>query len=262
MPGFTLFSNLEMNSLQKKSWVLFFILFHFFLDLQSAPRPWDQDEEGRVQRLEKALQNEKNYVLFLAEDFEGGRPWEFYRSDSFLNHTEFTANLPDSSAFPIEKEMFQRLGYPNLQNQTSFLLQTFVENPKIEHWDLRPSEPLLLPLGLPIQAIVWVYSEGHHITLDLVISQKKSKDVRLPLGVLNFFGWRRLEVPINLPNENARLIQSFSLPVSVKGFRLATQPTQKKGAFHLYFDNLTFLLDTSTFIYHGSEVQDTWGKKR
>jgi hypothetical protein len=212
--------------------------------------------------LEKALQNEKNYVLFLAEDFEGGRPWNFYRSDSFLNHTQFTANLPDSSAFPVEKELYRNQGYPNIQTQNSFLIQTFVENPKTDHWDLRPGEPLLLPLGLPIQAIIWVYSEGHHIALDLLVSQKKSKDVRLPLGVLNFFGWRRLEVPINLPNENARLIQSFSLPISVKGFRLATQPTQRKGAFHLYFDNLTFLLDTSTFIYHGSEVQDTWGKKR
>lgn len=251
-----------MNFSKKKSLLLFLISLHFLLDLKSAPRPWDRDEEGRVTRLEKALQSEKNYVLFLAEDFEGERPWAFYRSDSFLNQTQFTANLPDSSAFPLEKEMFRNNGYPNIQTQNSFLIQTHVENPKTDHWDLRPGEPLLLPLGLPIQAIIWVYSEGHHISLDLLVSQKKSKDVRLPLGVLNFFGWRRMEVSINLPKENARLIQSFSLPVSVKGFRLATQPTQKKGAFHLYFDNLTFLLDTSTFIYHGSEVQDTWGKKR
>ncbi|TGL58243.1 flagellar assembly protein FlaA [Leptospira ognonensis] len=251
-----------MNFSKKKSLLVFFAMMHFLLDLEGAPRPWDRDEEGRVARLEKTLQNEKNYVLFLAEDFEGGRPWEFYRSDSFLNYTEYSGNLPDSSAFPLEKEMYRNQGYPNIQTQTSFLLQTYVENPKTDHWDLRPGEPLLLPLGLPIQAFLWVYSEGHHIALDLIVSQKKSKDVKLPLGVLNFFGWRRLEVPINLPKENARLIQSSFLPVSVKGFRIATQPTQKKGAFHLYFDNLTFLLDTSTFTYSGSEIQDTWGKKR
>jgi len=254
--------NLEMNSPRKKSLLLFLILGQIVLDLNSAPRPWDRDEEGRVERLEKALQTEKNYVLYLAEDFEGERPWSFYRSDSFLTHTQFSGNLPDSSAFPKETEVYRNNGYPNIQAQNSFLIQTFVENPKTDHWDIRPKEQLLLPLGLPIQAIVWVYSEGHHMTLELIVTQKKSKDVILPLGVLNYLGWRRLEVPINLPKENARLIQSFSLPMSVKGFRLHTQPTQKKGAFHLSFDNLTFLLDTSTFIYHGSEVQDTWGKKR
>ena len=120
---------------------------------------------------------------------------------------------------------------------------------------------MLLPVGLPIQAIIWVFSEGHHITLDLLVSQKKSKDIHLPLGLLNFFGWRRLEVPINLPHLNAKLIQSLSIPISVKGFHLATRPTQKKGAFHLYFDNLTFLLDTSTFTYPGADIQDNWGKK-
>ncbi|TGN20128.1 flagellar filament outer layer protein FlaA [Leptospira idonii] len=251
-----------MNLPVKKILTIFLFSLSFCLDLTGAPRPWDRDEEGRVERLSQALQNEKNYVLFLAEDFEGERPWGFYRSDSFLNQTEFTAVLPDSSAFPKEKEVLKTSGYPEIQTQSSFLIQTYIENPRRDHWDIRPIEPLLLPLGLPVQAIVWVYSEGHHLNLELVVTQKKSKEIILPLGVLNFFGWRRLEVPINLPKENARLIQSFSLPVSVKSFRLSSLPTQKRGAFHLYFDNLCFLVDTSTFVYPGAEIQDTWGNKR
>lgn len=253
---------LEMFLFIKKVNIFFLLLIFFCLDLSGAPRPWDRDEEGRVLRLQKALENEKNYVLFLAEDFEGERPWSIYRSDSFLNHTEFSANLPDSSAFPQEKEILKNNGYPNVQTQNSFLVHSYVENPKRDHWTIRPEEQLLLPLGLPIQAIIWVYSEGHHMALDLVVTQKKSKEIYLPLGILNFFGWRRLEVPINLPKENARLIQSFSLPMSVKAFRLTSQPTQKTGAFHLYFDQLCFLMDKSTFVYPGSEVQDTWGNKR
>ncbi|GBF49584.1 flagellar filament outer layer protein Flaa domain protein [Leptospira ryugenii] len=225
-----------------------------------APRPWDQDEEGRVILLDQTLAQERNYVLFVAEDFEGNRPWAFYRSDSFLAHTQFSAFLSDSTAFPKEKAVYQKYGYEGFQNQTSFLIQSFVENPKTDHWDIRPAKPLLLPTGLPIQAILWVYSEGHHINLELLVSQKKSEDIHLPLGMLNFVGWRRLEVPINLPAKNAKLLQSLSIPVSVKGFHLATRTTQKKGAFHLCFDNLTFVIDTSTFTYPGAEIKDNWGK--
>lgn len=233
-----------------------------FASLLSLPRPHDPDELGSVQILKSALAMDSQYLLYLVEDFEGERPWSFYRVDSFLADTQFAAKITKSEAFQEESNLLKESGYPNLQNQTSFLLQSYVENPRLDHWEIRPKDPILLPLGIPIQGILWVYSEGHHINLSMGLSQKKSKDLYFDLGTLNFVGWRRLEFKINLPRENTRLIQSMSFPISFASFRLKSLASQNKGEFHLYFDNLSFVIDKRTFSYPGAEVNDTWGNKR
>ncbi|MCG6148541.1 flagellar filament outer layer protein FlaA [Leptospira levettii] len=249
-----------MQNIKKFTFFLGFLLS--FASLLSLPRPHDPDELGRVQILKSALAMDTHYLLYLVEDFEGERPWDFYRVDSFLAETQFAASVSKSDAFLEESKLLKESGYPNLQNQTSFLLQSYVENPRLDHWEIRPKEPVLLPLGMPIQGILWVYSEGHHINLSMGLSQKKSKDLYFDLGTLNFVGWRRLEFKITLPKENTRLIQSMSFPISFASFRLKSLASQKKGEFHLYFDNLCFVIDKRTFSYPGAEVNDTWGNKR
>ncbi|MCW7464179.1 flagellar assembly protein FlaA [Leptospira levettii] len=249
-----------MQNIKKFTFFLGFLLS--FASLLSLPRPHDPDELGRVQILKSALAMDTHYLLYLVEDFEGERPWDFYRVDSFLAETQFAASVSKSDAFLEESKLLKESGYPNLQNQTSFLVQSYVENPRLDHWEIRPKEPVLLPLGMPIQGILWVYSEGHHINLSMGLSQKKSKDLYFDLGTLNFVGWRRLEFKITLPKENTRLIQSMSFPISFASFRLKSLASQKKGEFHLYFDNLCFVIDKRTFSYPGAEVNDTWGNKR
>lgn len=251
-----------MKNLGKKITISVVLFLGFLQTLYSLPRPWDPDELGQVQILESALRIDPNYVLFLAEDFEGERPWNFYRGDSFLLQTGFIGKIPKSDAFASEEALLLSKGYPNFQNQTSFMLQSYVENPRLDHWEVRPIEPVLLPLGSPIQGIIWVYSEGHHINLSSCFSQKKSKDLCFDLGTLNFVGWRRIKFQIQLPKANTRLIESQVLPISLKSIQLKSLPSQKKGAFHLYFDNLSFVIDKRTFIYPGAEVSDTWGNKR
>lgn len=249
-----------MQNIKKFTFFLGFLLS--FASLLSLPRPQDPDELGRVQILKSALAMDTHYLLYLVEDFEGERAWDFYRVDSFLAETQFAASVSKSDAFLEESKLLKESGYPNLQNQTSFLVQSYVENPRLDHWEIRPKEPVLLPLGMPIQGILWVYSEGHHINLSMGLSQKKSKDLYFDLGTLNFVGWRRLEFKITLPKENTRLIQSMSFPISFASFRLKSLASQKKGEFHLYFDNLCFVIDKRTFSYPGAEVNDTWGNKR
>lgn len=230
--------------------------------LLTLPKPHDPDELGQVQILESALEIDPNYVLYLAEDFEGERPWHFYRGDSFLLETKFTGKIPKSEAFAKENLLLEKKDYPNLQNQTSFLIQSYVENPRLDHWEIRPIEPVLLPLGSPIKGIFWVYSEGHHINMSICFTQKKSKDLCFDLGTLNFVGWRRISFPIQLPRANTRLMESLVLPLSLKSIQLKSLVSQKKGEFHLYFDNLSFVIDKRTFIYPGAEISDTWGNKR
>lgn len=248
--------------LTKKKIISYGLIPFFCASLWGLPKPWDPDEAGRVQILSQALRIDEKLQLFLAEDFEGNRPWAFYRPDSFLSYTEFTAQIPNQMAFGEESLLFQNVPAEKKQNYTSFLIQSYVENPRLDHWELRPKEIIPLPLGVPTQGFIWVFSEGHHIQLSVAFTQKKSKPIYFDLGTLNFYGWRRLEFTIQMPRENLRLIQSMFFPIALHSLRLKSLPTQNKGEFHLYFDNLSFVIDKRSFLYPGSEVQDTWGSKR
>jgi len=240
----------------------FLVWFFLSFQLWGAPRPVDRDELGRVERLAATLRADDRFRLFLAEDFEGKRPWVVGRSDSFLNQLELTAKTPGGEAFQKELALGPEFLQREAQGLTSLMFHTFSENPKLEHWKLSPKEPIVFPLGLPVAASLWVHSEGHHLRLKLILGQKKSQDLYWDMGELNFFGWRRIDLPIMLSQNNARLIQSFSLPIFFRSLRIDALPQQKKGAFVLYFDQLSFLIDRSTFHYSGSEIQDTWGGGR
>jgi len=245
-----------ISPIQKK--IVFSLLF-WSLGLISGPRIADRDPQGRVERLSQALETQEKYRYFLAEDFEGERPWTIYRSDSFLNQVEFTAEVPKEQAFVADIQLSEKATGLRNQGLSSLMVHTYCENPKKDHWFLKPKEKITIPIGLPIQAILWVYSEGHHLNLSLHLTQKKSGDLRWDMGELNFLGWRRIEIPIHLETKNSRLMQTYSYPIQFLGFRIDSLPNHKKGPFHLYFDQLIFILDTTTFQYYGAEIQDTWG---
>jgi len=230
------------------------------LNAENLPAPAkvkESDLVGKIQILGEILKNKDVYEIFLADDFEGSRPWKIYRGISFLNKTEFTAKTPDSEAFSLEHKIYSGL-YKN-ENRNSLLLHSYFENPGKQNLDLRPQERIRLPPGVPIRFFIWVFSNDYNMNLKLVISQEKSKDLYFDIGNLKFEGWRRLEAKINIPPRNIKLHLSLQVPLEVKGLRIEPSPFQKKGIFFVYFDQMGFLLEKRKSIYPGSEVKDNWG---
>lgn len=93
---------------------------------------------SRVLILEKILSDWKQYNLFLVDSFEGSRPWEIYRGVSFLNEIRFNSQIPENSAFSKEREFYPTLSTAN--DYHSMMIQTFFENPKHSHLEIRPKE--------------------------------------------------------------------------------------------------------------------------
>lgn len=108
------------------------------VDLVSAPVKRDEDEMSRVLILEKILSEWKQYNLFLVDSFDGARPWEIYRGVSFLNEIRFNSQIPDNTAFSKEREFYPTLSTAN--DYRSMMVQTFFENPKHAHLEIRPKE--------------------------------------------------------------------------------------------------------------------------
>ncbi|PJZ70389.1 flagellar assembly protein FlaA [Leptospira perolatii] len=221
-----------------------------------APVLREQDEASKVLQLEKVLQDWKHYNLFLVDSFEGNNLWEVYRGYSFLNHVELTSQVPKSAHFQKEKELYKDAPQ---EEYRSLLIHTFFENPKHEHIELRPKEPIRLPLGIPTRLFFWAYSFNHNAVIELVLKQRKSKEIILEVADLKFDGWKRIEKRLDIPAKNIKLNQSLSFPIEVMAIRIKPNPFQPKGEFIVYLDRMGILIDKREESYPGAEIKDNWG---
>ncbi|EKO35471.1 flagellar filament outer layer protein Flaa [Leptospira santarosai str. HAI134] len=227
------------------------------IELFSAPIKRDEDEMSRVLILEKILSEWKQYNLFLVDSFDGTRPWEIYRGVSFLNEIRFNSQIPENTAFSKEREFYPALSAAN--DYRSMMVQTFFENPKHAHLEIRPKEKIRLPIGIPSRIFFWMYSSSQNAKLELVLYQHKSKEIVIDLGDLNFDGWKRIEKKLMIPAKNAKLNQNLHYPFEVAEIRLIPGPFQKKGEFVFYLDRMGILVDTRDNSYPGAEIKDNWG---
>lgn len=240
------------------------------ISVDSAPRETPDDEVGRVAILERILEEQKTYQIFPIDGFQGQRQWKIHRGNTFLNQTEFVAQIPPSTAWSREQNLLFGKKTSTRDNQgtnpaltppteLSFMLHSYVEFPGKDKWEVKPIEPIAIPEGVPIRLFFWVYSENVDATAHLVLEQSKSKEIPIPLGSFKFEGWRRLEIPVHIPAKNIRMVQSLQIPLKVKSLRISSSPFQTKGSFFLYWSSLAMLLETSAVHYPGAEIKDNWG---
>jgi len=177
-----------------------FLVLATFFPIGSAPRKQEADELGRVEILERVLSERSTYQLFLIDSFESENPWNIFRGNSFLNHTEFISKTPETEAFNLEYKIISKS--QTLQKNRSFMIHSFVEQPGIDKVEIRPQAPIYLPSGIPIRIQFWAYSENVNMTAKLILEQKKSQDLYLDLGNFKFEGWKRMEARLEIPEKN------------------------------------------------------------
>ncbi|XDD52014.1 flagellar filament outer layer protein FlaA [Leptospira sp. WS92.C1] len=226
-------------------------------DLSSAPVKRDEDEASRVLILEKILADWKQYNLFLVDSFDGERPWEIYRGISFLNEIRFNSQIPSNEAYLKEREFYPDLTPAN--DYRSMMIQTFFENPKHSHLEIRPKEKIRLPIGIPTRIFFWMYSSSQNAKIELVLHQHRSKEIIVELGDLTFDGWKRMEKKLEIPGRNVKLNRNLRYPFEIAAIRLIPGPFQKKGEFVFYLDRMGILVDTRDESYPGAEIKDNWG---
>ncbi|RHX90021.1 flagellar assembly protein FlaA [Leptospira stimsonii] len=240
---------------------LFFFLISIlsgsFTGLPSAPVKREEDEISRVLILEKVLSEWRQYNLFLVDSFDGERPWEIYRGVSFLNEIRFQAQIPSHGAFSKEREFYPTLAPAN--DYRSMMVQTFFENPKHAHLEIRPKEKIRLPIGAPTRIFFWMYASSQNAKIELVLHQYRSKEIVIELSDLSFDGWKRIEKKLEIPARNTRLNSSLRYPFEIAAIRLIPGPFQKKGEFVFYIDRMGILIDTRDEAYPGAEIKDNWG---
>ena len=113
---------------------------------------------------------------------------------------------------------------------------------------------------------MWVWGSNYDYYLEAHLEDHRGIVHVLPLGDLNFEGWKNLtiEVPGAIP-QSARYIPKLQRLKLVK-IILWTRPSERVGSFYIYIDQIKILTDLFETRYDGDElenpekIQEIWGE--
>jgi hypothetical protein len=129
--------------------------------------------------------------------------------------------------------------------------------------DAEPAE-IVIP-GRLQNMDMWVWGSNFRFTLEAYFRDVNGVVHTIPMGVLNFQGWKNLQVriPANIPQTKRGKIA----PLNFIKFRVWTHPTDPVNDFQIYFDQFKILTDTFESLYDGNElakpdrIQELWNNQ-
>lgn len=114
------------------------------------------------------------------------------------------------------------------------------------------------PYEIPLRGIVsriemWVWGAGYLYELEVLVRDYEGRVHTLPLGRLNYEGWRNLtaRVPTSIPQTSRYLNDNNYL--SFVAIRIRTTPRERVDDFYVFFDQLKVVTDTYKPSYDGFE---------
>jgi len=108
---------------------------------------------------------------------------------------------------------------------------------------------------IPIEGIaktitVWVAGRNFNHLLKIIVADSYGSQFTLPLGSLNFQGWKKLSVaipPQNADGRNGIIQRNFHstthMGLKVIGFKIECDPMEAFGVYYVYFDDLRAVTD-------------------
>lgn len=163
------------------------------------------------------------------------------------------------------------LGVAMLFDRKGYNWIDVVPGQKTGDGDKATYEPTEIPLPGRVKMIdMWVWSANFNYYLEAYVRDYKGIVYAVPMGDLNFSGWKnlRINVPDNIPQSRKTLPKKESL--SLVKFRIWTRPSESVANFTIdpkatdtdkavkfYFDNIKVLTDTFETLFDGDELSDT-----
>jgi len=113
---------------------------------------------------------------------------------------------------------------------------------------------ILAQRPIPVEGItktlsVWVAGRNYNHTLKVIIEDFNGVRYELPMGNLNFQGWKQLSVSIPPQNVGSGgIVQrdfhyATHMGLKVIGFKIECSPMEAYGTYYVYFDDLRAMTD-------------------
>jgi hypothetical protein len=101
---------------------------------------------------------------------------------------------------------------------------------------------------IPIEGIVktisiWVVGRNTNHELSVLLRGMDGEVAKIPIGKLNFVGWKQLTVAVPQSVVQTDYHYSDRSGVDVEGFVVNTAPLEAYGTFYMYFDDMTAVTD-------------------
>jgi len=205
--------------------------------------------------------------------------------DPFIWRTQasrFATVMRDANGEPIQDENGRPVRYPRTAFVEAWPIQVFGVNRNNEltlrsfgingrfdrrgyNWiDVFPTladDPEGRPFEIPIPGRVqnmdmWVWGANLRYFIDVFVRDYRGVVHSLPLGNIDFPGWRNLSVniPNNIP-QGRRTLPAHAGLTFVK-FRIWTRPAERVDNFFVYFRQFKILTDMMEVLFDGNDLAD------
>lgn len=101
---------------------------------------------------------------------------------------------------------------------------------------------------IPIEGViktlsVWVVGRNTDHELSVLVRGIDGEVAKIPMGKLNFVGWKQMTVAIPQTIVQTNYHYSNRSGISIEGFVVDTAPLEAYGTFYIYFDDMTAVTD-------------------
>ncbi|MBX7087754.1 MAG: endoflagellar filament sheath protein [Leptospirales bacterium] len=201
--------------------------------------------------------------VILLDDFEESEDWHA-RSTCPLGETTTLKMVQrgeiraadDEQSKPPEGESLNVQNNPDNPNHI-LGIKTYFDNRGFDRVEVKPPHEYVIK-GKARQFSVWVLGRKFRHNMSLKLRDYRGNTHNLPLGRLDFFGWRKLTVTVPgwLPQSTRYALLDKNL--HFVSLFVTSDVHEVPGQFYFYVDGLKALVDKSENAYPGSEVKDNW----
>lgn len=115
---------------------------------------------------------------------------------------------------------------------------------------LVPTRPLAVP-GIVKTLSLWVVGRNFNHRLNIILEDYYGNVAVLPMGRLNFSGWKQLTVAIPPTMVQRNPHYTVETGIRIRGFTIDTAINETYGTYYVYFDDLRAVTDL-----FGEEARD------
>lgn len=187
--------------------------------------------------------------------FEDPGFWRAYipSDHGIISHRRFAGAPADKTPLPEEESA-------GIAEADEYVLGV-----KVEYYRRGPTTITVAPLrplnvpGIVKTISVWVVGRNYNHTLSVLVEDHFGNDAILPMGVLNFTGWKRLTVAVPPTLRQRDSHYNDRMGLNILGFVIEPDLTETYGSYFVYFDDLR--VTTDLFAEHNrdaDDLPDTW----
>jgi hypothetical protein len=156
---------------------------------------------------------------------------------------------------PLEGE--QEVGVDATDENVIGLKATFYRRGSVSV-SLRPTRPLAVP-GIVKTLSLWVVGRNFNHQLSIVVEDYHGNVNVLPMGRLNFSGWKQMTVAIPPSLEQRNPHYNTETGIKILGFVIDADINQAYGTYYVYFDDLRATTDLFAEVSRDpDDMVDNW----